>query len=152
MCVAEAAYTGGPAWIWCGFGFVYVYEFLSSCEWALPAHMYVRTWYRVHSAILARGKFKLDFLTGCLSFSALLILSLSVCLCSSMQYRARDAASRGDKYMLVSFDEPSMAIKVGTFSLQLLSQQNLSFTFILLVWVDGEPHYFYIRTEESSGL
>ena len=32
----------------------------------------------------------------------------------SLQYRSRDAASRGDKYMLVSFDEPSVAVKVGS--------------------------------------
>ena len=66
----------------------------------------------MHSAIFARGKFEIDFLIehGRFPFS-LLISSLSPS--SPLQYRARDAASRGDKYMLVSFDEPSMAVKVG---------------------------------------
>ena len=32
--------------------------------------------------------------------------------CSPVQYRARDPASRYDRYMLVSFDDPPNAIKV----------------------------------------
>ena len=47
-----------------------------------------------------------------ISLSLSLSLSLSPSLSLCRQYRSRDAASRGDKYMLVSFDEPSMAVKV----------------------------------------
>lgn len=37
---------------------------------------------------------------------------IEVFACSPVQYRARDPASRGDRYMLVSFDDPPNAIKV----------------------------------------
>ena len=37
---------------------------------------------------------------------------IEVLACSPVQYRARDPASRGDRYMLVSFDDPPNAIKV----------------------------------------
>lgn len=130
----------------------------------------------MHSADFARGKFEIDFLIGTMVFppsSDILtslfsvppppptllhlppFLSLPPSLFhSSLQYRARDAASRGDKYMLVSFDEPSMAVKVGRhFPLFPCIKQNFEVLYpFFSVRVDGEPHYFYIGTKESSGL
>ena len=38
---------------------------------------------------------------------------LFACLCHS-QYRMRDPASRGDRYMLVTFDEPPYSVKVSS--------------------------------------
>ena len=86
---------------------------------------YVRT-YIVQK--VARGKFELCFRPdiGLSNFCLLLHSSLSQSL---LQYRARDAASRGDKYMLVSFDEPGIAVKVGTIFFSLfIATKSLNFS------------------------
>lgn len=50
------------------------------------------------------------FRNACLAFSPLPISILSVI--RVLQLRARDPASRGDRYMLVTYDEPPYCIKV----------------------------------------
>ena len=54
---------------------------------------------------------------------------LFACLCHS-QYRMRDPASRGDRYMLVTFDEPPYSVKVSTLSSKAGTVQSSVETFL----------------------
>ena len=73
-------------------------SYLDIAKGAIDTFMKVRTHVWVRAGIrLSRGSY------ACV---------IHGCVCVRMQYRSRDPASRGDRYMLVTFDEPPNAVKV----------------------------------------